>query len=260
MKQFRAFFTALILLGASAVGGAVESPLPPMDMIVSRAIQAAQNESSNDRAFNRHFFYTRTKTTDYHNAAGDLKEHDEKQNANDPMHPTANQLKKISSEAKVDSAPTSAPTDAQVSGKGKTIDKKDFPLNGDLIKRFTLTLVGSEIINGRPALIVDFKPAGDNLPVNNFKDKFINHAAGRVWVDAGDYSLVKADLHLTQPVSIFGGLAGVVRKFDYSFDRVRTADGLWFPSDVNWHFEGREILVNRVIDYHEKTTDVKKVM
>jgi len=260
MKQFRTFFTAFILLGAFVVSNAVETPLPTMDAIVSRAIQAAQNESANDRAFNRHYFYTRAKTTDYHDSSGGLIKHDEKQNTNDPAHPTANRLKQIPVEAKTVSAAADAPTDAQDSGKGKMVDKKDFPLNADLIKRFTLTLAGSEVINGRPALIVDFKPVSDNLPVNNFKDKFINHAAGRVWVDEGDYSLVKADLHLTQPVSIFGGLAGVVRKFTYSFDRVRTADGLWFPSDVSWHFEGREILVNRVIDYHEETTGVKKVM
>jgi hypothetical protein len=260
MKQFRAFFTALILLGAFAIGRAVESPLPTMDTIVSRAIQAPQHESANDRAFNRHYSYTRTKATDYHNSSGDLKKHDEKQNVNDPAHPTANRLKQMSAEAKMDSPANNPPTGAQASGKGKAVDKKDFPLTADLVKRFTLTLAGSEVINGRPALIVDFKPADDNLPVNNFKDKFINHAAGRVWVDEGDYSLMKADLHLTQPVSIFGGLAGVVRKFNYSFDRVRTADGLWFPSDVNWHFEGREILVNRVIDYHEETTGVRKAM
>jgi hypothetical protein len=256
MKQFRPFFPVLILLGAIDIGGAVESPLPPMETVLARVLQTAQLESANDRAFNRQYFYTRTKVTEYRNSAGDLKKHDEKQNVNDPARAAAS--KPEQSEAKASPPKNGSPSDTQSNVRGKAVDKKDFALNADLVKRFACTLVGRETINGRPALIVDFRPAGGDLPVNSFKDKFINRAAGRVWVDEGDYSLVKGDVHLTQQVNVFGGLVGAVWKFNYSFDRERTADGLWFPSDVRWHLEGREIVVNRIVDYREETTGVRK--
>ncbi|HTA94727.1 MAG TPA: hypothetical protein VK769_01245 [Verrucomicrobiae bacterium] len=255
MKQFRSILPILILLGASSAGNAVEPPLPPLATVLSNAVQTARLESVNDHNFNQHYFYTRTKVTEYHNAAGDLKKHDEKQTINDPTRAAARKLAQV---AEINQPKTGSPSDTQTNVRGKAADEKDFTFNDDFLKRFTCTLAGREMINGRSALVIDFKPSGDNLPVNNIKDKFINHAAGRAWIDESDYALVKGQAHLTQQVNIFGGLAGAVWKFTYSFDRERTADGLWFPRDVDWHLEGREVVIDRIVDYHEKTTDVRK--
>jgi hypothetical protein len=251
MKQFCSILPVLILIGTSAVGNAAELPLPPLATVLSNAVQTARLESVNDHNFNQHYFYTRTKVTEYHNAAGDLKKHEEKQIVNDPA-------RKRAQAAKINPPKAGSPSDTQTNVRGKAADEKDFTFNDDFLKRFTCTLVGREMINGRSALVIDFKPSGDNLPVNNIKDKFINHAAGRAWIDESDYALVKGQAHLTQQVNIFGGLAGAVWKFTYSFDRERTADGLWFPRDVDWHLEGREVVIDRIVDYHEKTTGVRK--
>jgi hypothetical protein len=94
--------------------------------------------------------------------------------------------------------------------RGKAFKKDDFALNNDLFGRFDFTVAGREVLNGRSALIVDFQPAKKNVPVRNLKDRFINKAAGRVWVDEADYKLVKADLHLTERVNVVGGLVGAV--------------------------------------------------
>ena len=47
-------------------------------------------------------------------------------------------------------------------------------------------------------------------------------------------------------------------KFDYGFERERTDDGLWFTRGVDWHLEGREVVFNRKVDYHEKMIDVHR--
>ena len=106
--------------------------------------------------------------------------------------------------------------------------------------------------------MLEFKPAKKNLPERNIKDRFINKAAGRVWVDEADYVIAKADVHLTESVNVVGGLVGAVWKFNYSFDRERTSDGLWFTRAVDWHLEGREVVFRRAIDYHEGKTGVRK--
>jgi len=96
------------------------------------------------------------------------------------------------------------------------------------------------------------------MPERNLKDHFINRTGGRVWVDEADYCLVKADVHLTQTVNVGFGLIGAVWKFDYGFERERTDDGLWFTRAVDWHLEGREVVINREVDYHEKMIDIRR--
>ena len=102
---------------------------------------------------------------------------------------------------------------------------KDYSIP-NLVKRFQLTLVGREMLNGRPALVVDFKPLNDHLPVNQFADKFINQAAGRVWIDEADYAIAQAQIYLTEQVNVLGGLVGAVWKFTYAFTRAADAGRL----------------------------------
>jgi len=108
-------------------------------------------------------------------------------------------------------------------------------------------------------LIVDFKPASNDLPIFNIKDRFLNCVAGRAWVDEQDLALVKVEVHLTQKVSVLGGLVGSVSKFTLSFDRDRTPEGLWFTRDLAWHLEAHEATIARVVDHHEYVTDLQKM-
>ena len=162
-------------------------------------------------------------------------------------------------ESSKDATRNDAVTDTHSNVRGKAFEKGDFTLNDDLLSRFEFTLAGRETLNGRPMLILEFKPADKKLPERHIKDKFINKAAGRLWVDEADYVLAKADVHLTETVNVVGGLVGAVWKFIYTFSRERLPDGLWFTRDVDWHLEGREIIVRRSVEYHERKTGVRKV-
>jgi hypothetical protein len=114
------------------------------------------------------------------------------------------------------------------------------------------------MVNGRSAIVVDFKPKSD-LPVNGIADKFINKAAGRAWIDEEDYAIAQAKLRLTEKVNVLGGLVGSVWKFTYEFTRLRTPEGFWFCRQMDWHLEGREVIVNRIVDYHERKLDEQKI-
>ena len=142
--------------------------------------------------------------------------------------------------------------------RGRAFEKNDFPLNADLLKRFQFTLAGREVVDGRTALRFDFKPAPGELPVHTLRDRVINKAAGRIWVDENEFALVKVDLHLTEPVNVIGGLVGAVRQCRYRFQRERTAEGLWFTKQVNWHLEGRQLFTSKIIDYDETRENVRK--
>ncbi len=247
---------SLPLLSAHA-----DAPLPTFDSLLQNVLQRAKAEGDNDRAFDARYCYVRRKITEFRNSAGQLKKRD----ANTGVHVPAPAAPAPAPTATPATAPKSDPgkpeavSDTHSNVRGQQLKKSDIFLNEDLVSRFEFTIVGRDMLNGRPAWVVDFVPANKKLPERNLKERFINKAAGRVWIDAGDYSLVKADLHLTQQVNVGWGLVGAVWKFHYRFERERTADGLWFPSEVDWHLEGREVIINRTVDYYETTSAVQKL-
>lgn len=256
------FGTALLLASAANIFALNNvGPLPPVEKVLQRVAEKAVKEDENERAFRGHYLYTRTRVTEFRNAQGEVKKREEKKGDNDPLK-KARAARSQSSVAKplpTGGTTTNGPVSETHSNvRGKAFEKNDFLLNGDLLKRFDFTVTGREILNGRPTLIVDFQPAKGKLPVRNLKDRFINKAAGRVWVDEVEYALVKADLRLTERVNVVGGLVGAVWKFTFGFLRERTPDGFWFTRGSNWHLEGREVFVNRTVDYHEERTDVRK--
>lgn len=220
-------------------------------------MQTSAGENAEYHVFNQHYSYTRDKVTKFFDGAGKLKEREEKQSTNCPSpaailanpQPTATSICLTTHEA----------LGKQPNIHGVALGKKEDLINSDIIKRFKLTLAGRVTINGRPALIVDFAPASDHLPVFNLKDRFINSIAGRAWVDERDFTLEKVDLHLTRKLSVLGGIAGSVSTFSFSFDRERTPDGYWFTRDLDWHLNAHEATFQRVVDHHEEVSNVQKV-
>ena len=232
------------------------APLPTTELILQRVVERVKKEGDNDRAFDERYSYSRTKVTEYRDSAGELKKSEKKSSVHDPT--AAKHSQPDAAKSNLDSEKSEAISDTHSNVRGRPLKRDDFLLNQDLARRFRFTLVGREWINGRPALMIDFAPVDKKMPEQNLKDRFINKTGGRVWVDEADYCLVKADVHLTQTVNVGFGLIGAVWKFDYGFERERTDDGLWFTRGVNWHLEGREVVINRQVDYHEKMIDIRR--
>ena len=236
-----------------------------MDFVLQQVVaRAVSKEDTNDYLFDIHYQYTRTRTWDYRNGSGELKSHEEKSSLeNKPQRMAAKAAK--AAKAAGNPPPPPPPTgkiepvsETHSNIRGKALQVKEFSIP-NLVKRFQFTLVGREMLNGRPTLVADFKPASDHLPVNSLADKFINKAAGRVWVDEEDYAIAQGQLHLTQQVNVFGGLVAAVWKFTYNFTRLRTPEGYWFARSLDWHLEGREAVFNRIVDYHERKLDEQKI-
>ena len=260
MTHLRPTIAALIFLANSLLAQTNIAPLPPLETVIQHALQRAAMEDDNDRKFDRNYHYERIRLTEFRNGKGELKKHEEKRAPGGASMtnsaPVVVPVPAVTpAPAEKDDAPVS---DTHSHIHGRMLAVKDYSLS-NLVSRFQFTLVGRETVNGRSALVLDFQPASGNLPVNSYKDKFINKAAGRVWVDEADYAIAKADLHLTQQVNVLGGLVGAVWKFTYSFERERTPEGFWFSRHVDWHLEGREVVFNRIVDYHEQKIDAQKV-
>jgi hypothetical protein len=251
MKKTWNLMAAMVLamplaLTAADAGG----PLPDVETVLKQVTQRAAREGENDRLFADRYTYEESKVTEYRNGKGQLLKRDEQKRSRNSAITTA----ALTTSDGVSKDGTANPSKV----RGQAFQKKDFLLSGDLLKRFSFSVAGRDTIAGRPMVMIDFVPLKTDLPERNLKDRFINKASGRVWVDEADGALAKADLHLTQPVSVLGGLVGSVWKFNYGFERSRTADGIWYTRTVDWHLEGREVVVNRVVDYHEQKTEVRR--
>jgi len=257
MKVFRYLTAGIVFAMFSLTGRASDNTLPSIDTVLAQVVAHAQQESDNDRSFEQLYGYSRQKTTEFRNGDGDVKKRDAKTSVHQPNPAAVIPSASATTSETVKRDDGVSETHSNV--RGKQFKRNDFLLNQDLIRRFQFQLVAQESIDGRPAYVIEFAPLKKDLPERNIKDRFINKAAGRIWVDATDYALVKADLHLSHPVDVAFGLVGSVWKFNYSFLRSRTDEGFWFTRDVAWHLEGREVVVNRTVDYHEQVSDLHKV-
>jgi hypothetical protein len=236
-------------------------PLPTMDFLLQQVVaRAVSKEDKNDNLFDMNYQYTRVRTWEYRDSRGELKSREEKRSVeNKPLRLAAHAAANPPAPLPPPIVKDEPVSETHSNIRGKALKVKDYSIP-NLIKRFQFTIVGREMLNGRPTLVADFKPAGDHLPVNNFADKFINKAAGRVWVDEEDYAIAQAQLYLTEQVNVLGGLVGAVWKFTYAFTRLRTPEGYWFARSMDWHLEGREVVVNRIVDYHERKLDEQKIV
>jgi hypothetical protein len=236
--------------------------LPPIETVLQRVVARAQSEIDNDCAFKQRYFYTWTKVTEFRDGDGDLKKSEKKQGANDPARNTARLVSHPPAAqpgVSLSTGGAQGPSATKSNVRGRAFDKNEFLTNPDLLKRFAFVLKGRESVNGRDTFVVDFKPKPGKLPERNLKDRFINRAGGRIWLDEADSQLVKVDLHLTEKVDVLGGLVGSIWTFNYAFERERTGDGLWFTRATRWHLEGREVFLRRTVDYREQAADLNRI-
>lgn len=246
LLESRAFETASAQLDSTA--------LPPLKAVIAKVLERAQQEDQNDRAFQAGYAYKRTKTTEERDGDGKLEKRQERTSQHFPK-PSKGRLVQATNSAAVGKDAS----DSRPSARKQPYEKKDFPLNQELLDHFQFKIAGREMLNDRLTLAVDFQPARKDLPVKSLKDHFLNKVAGRLWVDEADFALAKADIHLTHPVNIVGGLAGSVKGLAYRFERERTPEGVWFTKNVKWHVEAREFLASKKIDYSEEARDVRRV-
>lgn len=239
----------------------VEAPLPKLEDIIKNAIERGKLEDENDLKFKQQYYFVRDRKTEIRNADGDIKKLKIRISTNTPSATIVTP----ENQAPLPSLGTVLPSDQAAKANSEApadmprkLDKNQLQFNLDLVKRFDFKLVGREQTNGYSLLVVDFTPKKTKLPEKGLRDRVVNRVAGRIWVDEREFAVKKCALKLIQNISILGGLAGEAQKFNYTFDRERTADGLWYVRDSSWHLEGRQVLVHREADYREKRSHVRK--
>ena len=242
----------LVLFTFALSGRAQDETLPSIDLILKHVRTMANHEQGNDRLFRSRYAFVQVRTTRELDGKGRVRKEDSKQTRNNPsVRPAAFKTATQSREA--------GPSSGNKEATDKPFETDEFAINDDLLSRFDFSVVKRESLNGRSAIVVDFRPANKKLPTHNLKDRFINKTAGRVWVDEGDWMLAKIDFHLVDSVNVVGGLVGSVKAFNFQLDRQRTPDALWYVTDINWRLVGREFFSRKIMECEDHRSDIRKV-
>ena len=130
-------------------------------------------------------------------------------------------------------------------------------LNKELTTRYTFKLVGREDVAGRPAYVLTFQPRNDKLPVKQITDRLLNRLGGKVWVDAGEFEVAKAEIDLLDEVTMWGGVLGAMKKFSFEIERTRV-DDVWFNRVSNFEMEGRKLLDGARVRVKSEASNFRK--
>ena len=128
---------------------------------------------------------------------------------------------------------------------------EDDPLVGsrrlsELIGRYTIRLVGEEVIEGRPAYVLDFAPNPAAPAPKGLADRALNALEGRAVIDASTFQVRSVSARLTRAVKIAGGLAANVKDASVVYAARPVGPGMWFPCMVDMRVTGKTALFFRL--------------
>jgi hypothetical protein len=262
-------YSRLVLLAGLFVAPGFSAPATTMspalsaDDIMAKAVSRA--ESLGLRESRPDYFYTKKTITEDLDTKGHVKERKERLyqvsvaaglsylkllQLNGQDLSTA-ELKK---QAEHETAERQKLADAKPGQKG---DERENFLTADLVQRFNFSVSGEELINGRKAYVISFDPKPNN-GVKKLTDRFVNQMAGTAWIDAEDFEIARAELHLKAEVTLWGGMVGTLRHCRFTLERTRLADGSWFNSYSHGIFEGRKLLEPMLIRTRSESSNFRQ--
>ncbi|SDU05154.1 hypothetical protein SAMN05444156_1677 [Verrucomicrobium sp. GAS474] len=103
-----------------------------------------------------------------------------------------------------------------------------------IVDHYQYTLEGDEVIDGVPCYKVRFSPKKDQ-PFRNREEKVANGLAGYLWFAKSDYTLIRNEGKLLQPVSVAWFFA-TLREVDFLFKAAPLPNGEWGPALIQYRF------------------------
>ena len=142
----------------------------------------------------------------------------------------------------------------------KNSSRSDFInlLTPGTIAKYVFSYVAKTNLNGRVAHELTFQPRSKNLPGKELTEKIMNQAKGRLWIDAEEFELVKANIHVDSEVPVAGFL-GALKRAAFSLERVRLETGLWFERFYKTDYEARKLMDSKRVIMQAEFTNFRRV-
>jgi hypothetical protein len=242
------YYLAWLAFLAGRIGRGETAPpaAPSAGQIVQQAVARGEQDQQSKVP---DFKYRKLTVTDELDTAGKVKEHREKvydiAYRNGSSHATLLAVNgRPPSDQDLKKQADNEMSLQKLTGDAKPAngDSRDRFLTADLAARFDYTLLGQTNLNGRAAYAISFRPKISPPPVRHLVDRVLNQISGTLYVDAQEFEVARAEVSLRNEVNVFGGIFGSLKKLDFTLERTRMADGVWFSTLSSGDFQGRKLL------------------
>jgi hypothetical protein len=129
---------------------------------------------------------------------------------------------------------------------------------GEVADAYNFKLVGTELVGGRDAWVIDGEPRPGYEPHMKYAN-ILPKFHGRVWIDKGDLQLAKMDVECLDTVSWGVFLARFHKGTRVMLEQTRVNDEVWLPLHVTAKIDVRlALLKNFDVDLDQSYRDYKK--
>lgn len=125
-------------------------------------------------------------------------------------------------------------------------EEDDASLIRELPRAFDFEQIGEEVVNGRPAYVLQATSHPGYHARGKYGEMFCK-VKGKLWVDKEDFGWVKADGQVIQPFSIGLFLARVLPGSHITMEQARVGDGIWMPKHVEVRAAARIFFIKSLI-------------
>jgi len=115
----------------------------------------------------------------------------------------------------------------------KTSREEPFELL-NIIDHYTYRLEGEEVMDGVDCYKIGFTPKPD-MPYENREEKVLNHVSGHIWAAKEDYSVIKNEGSLMEPVSV-AWIFATLREMEFHFDAMQMPNGDYGPGRLQYRY------------------------
>ncbi len=133
--------------------------------------------------------------------------------------------------------------------------EEDTSLVREVPKAFDFQLVGEEVVNGRPAWVLQATPHPGYHAEGKY-GKMFSKVEGKLWIDKQDLGWIKVDGQVIQPFSMGFFLVRLLPGSEIKMQQTRIDGGIWMPERVQVRatakiFFVKSLVIDRVLTYSE---------
>jgi hypothetical protein len=125
----------------------------------------------------------------------------------------------------------------------------------DVLEAFDFHLIGEEVIDGRPAYVLQATPH-PGYHAHGKYGKMFSKVEGKLWVDKQDFGWIKVDGQVTQSFSMGLFVARVQRGSHIILEETRIGDDVWVPRRLEVRASARILFlksldIDRILTYSD---------
>jgi hypothetical protein len=137
-------------------------------------------------------------------------------------------------------------SNADRQGSDQANAEQDEEVINEAFALYDIRIDGREIIDGRPAIRLTFRPRPGFRPKTT-QGEFMQHVAGQAWVDEADHQLVRIDAEAIDTFSLGNDLTARLQKgATITAERRKFDNTAWLPIKTEMALSARVLLVKNV--------------